>query len=847
MSEQDWQVAVLTELGTPLSGLVPADPTRRPMPSPAGPSAQSHAPTGGIPEIPSPADGPEEPRPAENVSVIGAPAAEPAERTSADPLADRPVAGSPGDDRATPFGGVSGDPAGQAAHTPQDATAAQEPPSAWPALAVEPPIAPPAPAVEPSIAADPAPAWTEQPPAERTTAEPADAPARPSPSWDQSPQQRVPEQPDQEAPPRPRQPPAAAWEQNVPPQADPMPPQAEQPPPAAWEQNVPLRAEQGPSAVGEQSAPPQPEQAPPTGWEQGARPRAEQGPPAGWEQGVPPQSEQAPPAGWEQGVPQQAEQGPPAEWGQSAPPGVPQPQVEQGQPASWDPGPGQWDQGAPPRPEQAPPPAWEQGVPQQAEQALPQQAEHASLSPMNSGPPVSWDQGAPPRPEQAPSAQWDQGAPPRPEQAPSPQWGQGVPPRPEEAPPPAWEQSAAPQADQVPPPLQWELSVPTQGEQEPPPASWDPASQAQWDQAAQPAWGAEAPERQGASAAPEGEAWEQSGAEAWQQEPDGQAPQPPRNPRASGPPPGGPQQTGPPVTGGPMAARDLVRRSAYGDPLMRRMSRGMLRAVGAAAANDVRQAADVEAVLSRAVPSCRQIAVTSIRGGAGKTTVAGLTATVIAQYRQDRVLAVDADSGLGSLPLRMGVGPQLSLHDLVSAPPRSFEETSRYLAQTTDGLWVLSGTAGGRITGELDLATFRAAAGAMSRYFAATVVDCGAGLLPELQRGILADSHAQVMVTPGTVDGALSAHGALEWQARNGYDYLLPRTVIAFVTHTPHVDADLGRAAQMLSSGGLPVVHIPYDRHLAAGTAVESARIGHETRAAVIRIAVEAFARAVAA
>jgi MinD-like ATPase involved in chromosome partitioning or flagellar assembly len=301
------------------------------------------------------------------------------------------------------------------------------------------------------------------------------------------------------------------------------------------------------------------------------------------------------------------------------------------------------------------------------------------------------------------------------------------------------------------------------------------------------------------------------------------------------------------MTGGPIAARDLVRRSTYGDPLVRRMSRGVRRAVGAAAANDVRQAADVEAVLNRPIPSCRQIAVTSIRGGAGKTTVAGLTATVIAQYRQDRTLAIDADSGLGSLPLRMGVGPQRSLHDLTSAQPRSFEEASRYLAQTTDGLWVLSGTAGGRIAGELDLGTFRAAAGAMSRYFAATVIDCGAGLLPELQRGIMADAHAQVMVTPGTVDGALSAHGALEWQARNGFDHLLPRTVIAFVTHTPHVDADLGRAAQMLSSGGLPVVHIPYDRHLAAGTSVESARIGHETRAAVIRIAVEAFARAVAA
>jgi MinD-like ATPase involved in chromosome partitioning or flagellar assembly len=296
-----------------------------------------------------------------------------------------------------------------------------------------------------------------------------------------------------------------------------------------------------------------------------------------------------------------------------------------------------------------------------------------------------------------------------------------------------------------------------------------------------------------------------------------------------------------------MAARDLVRRAAHGDPLVRRMSRSVRRAVGVSAAKEVRRAADVDAVLNRPVPSCRQIAVTSIRGGAGKTTVAGLTATVISQYRQDRVLAVDADSGLGSLPLRMGVAPERSLHDLARARPQSFEEVTRFLARSADGLWVLSGTAGGRIAGELELPVFRAAVGTLNRYFAAAVVDCGAGLLPELQRGILSESHAQIMVTPGTVDGALSAQGALEWQARNGYEYLLGRTVVAFVTHTPHVDSDLGRAARMLSADGLPVVHIPYDRHLAVGTAVESARIGQETRAAIIRIAVEIFARAASA
>lgn len=438
------------------------------------------------------------------------------------------------------------------------------------------------------------------------------------------------------------------------------------------------------------------------------------------------------------------------------------------------------------------------------------------------------------------------------------------PPAPPEAPPPPptrvdRAQPAPTRAEKVvaedtvapPPPREEEpVGFPGPGESldQFPQDAWERASQA-WEQAAQ-SLSNQAPQAPGGDP-DEAEEGDDGAASAWQHDPEAAPPRPQRgrrepDPESSRPPgqrpPGGPP-SGPRPVAGPAVAQDLVRKAAHGDPFARRLSRGMRRVVGASGAGEVRRTADVEMALGRQLPSRRQIAVTSIRGGAGKTTVAGLTATVIAQYRQDRVLAVDADSGLGSLPLRLGVAPQRSVHDLAAAQPRTFEDVTHYLARTVDGLWVLSGTAGGRIGGELDLGTYQAAIATLTRYFAAVVVDCGAGLLPELQRGVLADSHSQVMVTPGTVDGAISAQGALDWQARNGFEHLLSRTVIAFVTHTPHVDADLGRAAQML--GGMPVVHLPYDRHLATGTAVESARIGEDTRAAAIRVAVEAFARAV--
>ncbi|MFG2006601.1 hypothetical protein ACGFNU_46390 [Spirillospora sp. NPDC048911] len=298
------------------------------------------------------------------------------------------------------------------------------------------------------------------------------------------------------------------------------------------------------------------------------------------------------------------------------------------------------------------------------------------------------------------------------------------------------------------------------------------------------------------------------------------------------------------AAGGVPMADEFVRKNVHGDPLMRRVGRGMRKAVGASGSAGAKTQAEIIELLQRPVSSYRQLAVASVRGGAGKTTMAAMLATQLARHRTDRVLAMDADAELGSLPLRLGVRSELSLFDLAAQQPRSFEEAARYLMRTNDGLWVLSSTRGGRIAGEFNLETFQTALSSLARYISTAVIDCGAGILTELHRGILSTTHGLVLVTPGTVDGALSARGALEWFANSGQQALMSRTVIAMVMHAPQVGADLERATQMLGAWGLPVVQVPYDRHVAAGAALDLTRIGVATRAAVDRVAYEAFGRA---
>lgn len=486
-----------------------------------------------------------------------------------------------------------------------------------------------------------------------------------------------------------------------------------------------------------------------------------------------------------------------------------------------------WGAEAPPRPAPEQEPA---AAP--VAMPAPQPVQAAAQAPTTPSNPASETPPPPPPPPVPPPLQ------------PSASPSQGSPEAPPPPPPPPVPPPAREDADPPPPP------PPPPAPAFPQPSVSQPSAAQQGAHEAAPAQPADAPPEQQAEQAPQPEFdWaaavnpligvDTSEAPVADQAPADQA-------GAHAPAPVEPPAAGPAGAAPPVPAEELVRKNQHGDPLARRMGRGVRRAVGGGS-QDAREMAAFVELMQRQVPSTRQIAVASVRGGAGKTTMAALVATELARHRPDRVLAADADAELGSLPLRLGVRSQLSLFDLAGQNPRSFEEAARFLSHTSDGLFVLSSTRGGRIAGEFTLETFQNALSQVARYVGATVIDCGAGILTELNRGVVAASHGLVLVTPGTVDGALSARGALEWYAANDQGGLLGRTVIAMVSHAPQVGADLQRAHQMLAAWGLPVVFVPYDRHLATGSSLDMSKISAAARVSVTRIVHEAFARSLTA
>ncbi|MFJ3882866.1 MinD/ParA family protein [Streptomyces sp. NPDC090077] len=287
-------------------------------------------------------------------------------------------------------------------------------------------------------------------------------------------------------------------------------------------------------------------------------------------------------------------------------------------------------------------------------------------------------------------------------------------------------------------------------------------------------------------------------------------------------------------------------RPRHGDPLTRRTLRTLRGALGSSVAKAVAAETELATQVQQPVTTGRQIVVTSIRGGSGKTTVTALLSRTYNHFRHDPVLTLEADAALGTLPVRLGV-PSLrwTCADLaqILRPSMQLTDVTGYLVPLADGGWLLPGSQG-RIGAQVDVATYRTVMVALRRYFGVTVVDCET-LPGEVARTALDTAHARVLTAPATAEGLVSTHAVLDWLGSLPVP-VLPRTVVVLTVQSPNPAVDLGRAAEKLRATGAGVVVLPYDRHLASGGAVRSELLGFQTREAAMRLAADVLQRAVA-
>jgi MinD-like ATPase involved in chromosome partitioning or flagellar assembly len=325
-------------------------------------------------------------------------------------------------------------------------------------------------------------------------------------------------------------------------------------------------------------------------------------------------------------------------------------------------------------------------------------------------------------------------------------------------------------------------------------------------------------------------------------------PQPGYPPAGGGAPPL--EAATPPVPDRPVGARQdedasVAGRIRHGDSVGKRAFGAVRGLVGS---GPDRALASAVGGVQTPVSSGRRIAVVSARGGSGKSTVAALLGIVYGLRRSDRVLALDAELGLGSLAHRLGmpvgrtlahVGPYVLTGALTSGT-----QIEQAIPRHPTGLWVLPGpppelAAGIPATGPVDTAK------ALSQHFGVTILDCAAGIGGDTNAAVLADAHAIVFVTHASVEGVRSAEAGLRLLATTVPDFAA-HAVAVLVSMNPRTEGlDLTRAQAVLRPLCSDVVRLPYDRHLAAGGSLHVDQLGATTTVVATALAASALRLAI--
>ncbi|MGD9530129.1 MinD/ParA family ATP-binding protein [Pseudonocardia sp.] len=240
----------------------------------------------------------------------------------------------------------------------------------------------------------------------------------------------------------------------------------------------------------------------------------------------------------------------------------------------------------------------------------------------------------------------------------------------------------------------------------------------------------------------------------------------------------------------------------------------------------------------RPLAGSHRIAVTSMKGGVGKTTVATCLGLVLAENRGDRAIVVDANPDAGTLADRLTgectVTVRELLHDLDHV--RSWADVSRYTS-LAGRLQVLASEQDPASGAAFHRDEYERVIGVLARYFDLVVTDSGTGLVHSAMEGTLALADSVIVVGAPTVDGASRASKTLDWLAAHGHADLAAAAIVVLSCDRGSAEVDRERIRGHFAARCRAVVEVPQDPHLATGGRVELARLRGATLDAFLELA----------
>lgn len=244
--------------------------------------------------------------------------------------------------------------------------------------------------------------------------------------------------------------------------------------------------------------------------------------------------------------------------------------------------------------------------------------------------------------------------------------------------------------------------------------------------------------------------------------------------------------------------------------------------------------------INQPVHGCFTIAVLSIKGGVGKTTITSTLGSTFANLRGDRVVAVDANPDRGTLVQR---GPQdtpAGVRDLLDSigSLATYSDVRAFTSQARSRLEVLASDTDPSISESLSASEYSTVLDLLERYYSIVVTDCGTGLLHSAMPAILQGANCLVVVSSGSVDGVRSASATLDWLDAHGFRELVANSVAVINgVRSRSNPVDMSRVLHHFEQRCRAVRVVPHDPHLADGGEIALDMLKPATRNALLELA----------
>ena len=249
---------------------------------------------------------------------------------------------------------------------------------------------------------------------------------------------------------------------------------------------------------------------------------------------------------------------------------------------------------------------------------------------------------------------------------------------------------------------------------------------------------------------------------------------------------------------------------------------------------------DLTVQVNRPLRGCYRIAMLSLKGGVGKTTITATLGSTFASIRGDRVVAVDANPDRGTLSQKVPLETPATVRHLLRDAEGidRYSDVRSYTSQGPSRLEVLASESDPAMSEAFSADDYAQTLEILERFYGLVLTDCGTGLLHSAMTAVLDKADALVVVSSSSIDGARSASATLDWLDAHGHEDLVSNSIAVINAVRPRSGkVDMQKVVDHFSRRCRAVRLVPFDPHLEEGAEIDLNRLKRDTREALIELA----------